>query len=104
MMNVVAMEKELTGLYNERSKNLLNIERYDWYTKKIYELREQLNEVIFGKVKLDDDAEFQVGGAYKGAFLFVAPRSINARRFSIIPHPSRFVKAFCENFFIYFLS
>lgn len=39
MMNVVAMEKELAGLYNERSKNLLNVERYDWYTKKIYELR-----------------------------------------------------------------
>ena len=58
MMNVVAMEKKLAGLYNERSKNLLNIERYDWYTKKIYELREQLNEAIFGKVELDDDAEF----------------------------------------------
>lgn len=58
MMNVVTMEKELAGLYNERSKNLLNIERYGWYTKKIYELREQLNEAIFGKVKLDDDAEF----------------------------------------------
>ena len=49
MMDVVAMEKELAGLYNERSKNLLNVERYDWYTKKIYELREQLNEAIFGK-------------------------------------------------------
>ena len=58
MMNIVAMEKELTNLYNERSKNLLNVERYDWYTKKIYELREQLNEAIFGKVELDDDAEF----------------------------------------------
>ena len=58
MMNVVAMEKELAGLYNERSKNLLNIERYDWYTKKIYELRERLNEAIFGKIVLDDDAEF----------------------------------------------
>ena len=58
MMNVVAMEKELASLYNERSKNLLNIERYDWYTKKIYELRERLNEAIFGKIELDDDAEF----------------------------------------------
>lgn len=58
MMDVVAMEKELASLYNERSKNLLNTERYNWYTKKIYELREQLNEAIFGKVKLDDDAEF----------------------------------------------
>ena len=58
MMNVVAMEKDLAGLYNERTKNLLNIERYDWYTKKIYELRERLNEAIFGKVELDDDAEF----------------------------------------------
>ena len=58
MMDIVAMEKELTGLYNERSKNLLNVKRYDWYTKKIYELREQLNEAIFGKVELDDDAEF----------------------------------------------
>lgn len=58
MMDIVAMENELTGLYNERSKNLLNIERYDWYTKKIYELREQLNEAIFGKVELDNDAEF----------------------------------------------
>ena len=58
MMDVVAMEKELTGLYNERSKNLLNVERYNWDTKKIYELREQLNEAIFGKVELDDDAEF----------------------------------------------
>lgn len=58
MMNVVAMEKELAGLYDERSKSLLNIERYDWYTKKIYELRERLNEAIFGKVELDDDAEF----------------------------------------------
>ena len=58
MMNVVAMEKELAGLYNERSKNLLNAERYDWYTKKIYELRERLNEAIFGKIELDDDAEF----------------------------------------------
>ena len=58
MMDVVAMEKELTGLYNERSKNLLNTERYNWYTKKIYELRERLNEAIFGKVELDDDAEF----------------------------------------------
>ena len=58
MMDVVAMEKELVGLYNERSKNLLNIERYDLYTKKIYELREQLNEAIFGKVELDDNAEF----------------------------------------------
>ena len=58
MMNVVAMEKELAGLYNERSKNLLDIERYDWYTKKIYELRERLNEAIFGKIELDDDAEF----------------------------------------------
>ena len=58
MMNVVAMEKELAGLYNERSKNLLNIEQYDWYTKKIYEMRERLNEAIFGKVELDDDAEF----------------------------------------------
>ena len=58
MMNVVAMEKELAGLYNERSKNLLNIERYDWYTKKIYELRERLNEAIFGKIELDGDAEF----------------------------------------------
>lgn len=56
MMDVVAMEKELTSLYNERSKNLLNIERYDWYTKKIYELREQLNEAIFGKIELDDNA------------------------------------------------
>ena len=58
MMDVVVMEKELAGLYNERSKNLLNIEQYDWYTKKIYELREQLNEAIFGKVELDDNAEF----------------------------------------------
>lgn len=58
MMNVEAMEKELAGLYNERSKNLMDVERYDWYTKKIYELREQLNEAIFGKVELDDDAEF----------------------------------------------
>lgn len=58
MMDVVAMEKELAGLYNERSKNLLNIERYDWYTKKIYELRERLNEAIFGKVELDDNAKF----------------------------------------------
>lgn len=58
MMNVVAMEKELAGLYDERSKSLLNIERYDWYTKKIYELRERLNEAIFGKIELDDDAEF----------------------------------------------
>lgn len=58
MMDVVAMEKELACLYNERSKNLLNIELYDWYTKKIYELREQLNEAIFGKVELDDNAEF----------------------------------------------
>lgn len=58
MMDVVTMEKELAGLYNERSKNLLNIEQYDWYTKKIYELREQLNEAIFGKVELDDNAEF----------------------------------------------
>lgn len=57
-MNVVAMEKELAGLYNERSKSLLNIELYDWYTKKIYKLREQLNEAIFGKVELDDDTEF----------------------------------------------
>ena len=29
MMDVVAMEKELAGLYNERSKNMLNVERYD---------------------------------------------------------------------------
>lgn len=58
MMDVVAMEKELAGLYDERSKSLLNIERYDWYTKKIYELRERLNEAIFGKAELDDDAEF----------------------------------------------
>lgn len=58
MMDVVVIEKELAGLYNERSKNLLNIERYDWYTKKIYELRKRLNEIIFGKVELDDDAEF----------------------------------------------
>ena len=58
MMDVKAMEKELADLYNERSKNLLNVERYDWYTKKIYELRERLNEIIFGKVELDDDAEF----------------------------------------------
>ena len=57
MMDVVAMEKELAGLYNERSKNLLNVERYDWYTKKIYKLRERLNEAIFGKVELNDDAE-----------------------------------------------
>lgn len=58
MMDIKAMEKELADLYNERSKNLLNVERYDWYTKKIYELRERLNEIIFGKVELDDDAEF----------------------------------------------
>ena len=41
MMDVVAMEKELAGLYNERSKNLLNIERNDRYTKKSNQLREQ---------------------------------------------------------------
>ena len=58
MMDIKAMDKELADLYNERSKNLLNVERYDWYTKKIYELRERLNEIIFGKVELDDDAEF----------------------------------------------
>ena len=58
MMDIKAMEKELADLYNERSKNLLNVERYDWYTKKIYELRERLNEIIFGKVELDNDAEF----------------------------------------------
>lgn len=58
MMDIKAMEKELADLYNERSKNLLNVERYDWYTKKIYELREQLNEAIFGNVELDDNAEF----------------------------------------------
>lgn len=58
MMDIVTMEKELTSLYNERSKNLLNTERYNWYTKKIYELRERLNEAIFGNVELDDDAEF----------------------------------------------
>lgn len=58
MMDIKAMEKELADLYNERSKNLLNVERYDWYTKKIYELRERLNEIIFGKVELNDDAEF----------------------------------------------
>ena len=57
-MDIKAMEKELADLYNERSKNLLNVERYDWYTKKIYELRERLNEIIFGKVELDNDAEF----------------------------------------------
>lgn len=58
MMDTRAMEKELNGLYNERSKNLLNAERYNWYTKKIYELQEQLNEIIFGGIELSDDMEF----------------------------------------------
>lgn len=58
MMDVAKMEKELAALYNKRSANLLNMAMYDQLTKEIYALRERLNEAIFGKVDLSDDAEF----------------------------------------------